>query len=151
MTKELLTINEDDINELVNFDDDDLMLGVEDFSSEDLMKPNIRILEMLSPEIDKASPKYLEHAEPGLFHNTANNDLLAEFTCSVCFKENIWVEWDGRNFVKNYNYKDGAILASEATMDDQYNLILKNRNTIVNTINYTIYDFYQIIRNKMYS
>jgi hypothetical protein len=51
--------------------------GVKDtYSSSDIKVPFTKILQKMSPQLDKNAPEYLEDAEEGMFINMANNSLF---------------------------------------------------------------------------
>lgn len=54
-------------------------LGNENVSGKDMTIPRIKLLQSLSPEVDKSKPEFIEGAEPGMYMRTTDKALMTEF------------------------------------------------------------------------
>ena len=58
--------------------DDDLLsggTGLEEMTSDDLAIPFIRVLQAMSPQVNKRAPEYVDGAEVGMLFNTVTNSV----------------------------------------------------------------------------
>lgn len=79
---------------LPKFNEKDTMEGFEDITQETMAIPFIRILQRLSPQLDKQKPEYIEDAEEGYFFNTVTKHIYGtSLSCIVLKFEHIYIEW----------------------------------------------------------
>lgn len=77
-----------------NFDANDTNEGFEQINNGTMAIPFVRILQKLSPQLDKQKPEYVIGAEEGHWYNTTSKDVLgSSFNCIVLKYERIYIEW----------------------------------------------------------
>lgn len=81
-----------------------------DFKSEDLITPRIRILQSGSPQVKRSNAEYIDGAGDGMIFNTATKQVLdggLGITVVPCYFNKEWVEWvpvnQGGGLVKRWN------------------------------------------------
>lgn len=84
-----------------------------DFDQEDLLTPRIRILQALSPQLNRRKTEYIEGAEAGALFNTASKkvyDGAAGIFVVPCYFQKDWTEWvpqkAGGGLVKKWGEDD---------------------------------------------
>lgn len=74
--------------------EDDTMEGFEEITQATMAIPFVRILQKLSPQLDKQEAAYLEEAEEGDFFNTISKEVYGpSLECIVLKFEHIYIEW----------------------------------------------------------
>ena len=63
------------VSELDKLLEEDSGAGLENFTTEDMQIPFIRILQALSPQLNKQDPLYIKGAEQGDIFNTVNQEI----------------------------------------------------------------------------
>jgi hypothetical protein len=72
----------------------DTMAGFEDLTQQTMAIPFVRILQQLSPQVNKKDPAYVEGAEEGLLFNTITKEVLGSSVSVIALKfERIFIEW----------------------------------------------------------
>jgi hypothetical protein len=105
------------------------------FTKEDLKLPFVRIIQKLSPQVDKDEPEFIKGAEEGDFINAATNEIYKGdpgiFFIPVTYTMN-YTEWTPRNegggLVKDYG-ADKSIL-NQTSKNDKNQDVLSNGNSI---------------------
>lgn len=98
--------------------DVDTMEGFEDISGNTMSIPFIRILQKLSPQLDKQKPEFIEGAEEGQFFNTVTKQVLGNSVeCIVLKFEHIYIEWKPNRggFVGYHTVENAERLAVDTT------------------------------------
>lgn len=68
--------------------------GFEDIKQETMSIPFLRILQKLSPQLDKQKPEFVEGAEEGMFYNTITRAVYGHKIRIVAGKfERVFIEW----------------------------------------------------------
>tara|TARA_Y100000114_G_scaffold22746_1_gene18474 strand:- start:10137 stop:10883 length:747 start_codon:yes stop_codon:yes gene_type:complete len=125
--------------------DDDLLsagTGLENVTSDDLAIPFIRVLQAMSPQVNKRAPEYVEGAEVGMLYNTVTNAIYdGEKGVKIipCSYNKRYLEWIPRE-------KGGGLVTADHDADivrqckksDQGVLYLENGNTIDETAQFFI-------------
>ncbi len=82
--------------------------GMEDMTADDYALPFIKLLQALSPEVDKSDDLYIQGAEPGRAFNSVSRELYPKdgfLVVPVMFKK-VFIEWRKRNegggFINQY-------------------------------------------------
>lgn len=89
--------------------------GFEETSKETFKTPFVKILQMLSPELNPKKPEYLPEAKSGQFCNTATKQVYNELDVVVLKIEHSLLVWkpERGGFVGAYSkYKEGSIVHS---------------------------------------
>lgn len=78
----------------VGFLDEHANEGFEGLTAEDFTIPFLRILQVLSPQVDTDRPEFIQGAKPGMFFNTVTGRLYGTTVqlVPVMYKK-IWLEW----------------------------------------------------------
>lgn len=114
--------------------EEDAGSGLENLTAEDLTIPRLKILQALSPEVNKRDGKYIENAAAGDITNTVTRELYTEeagcLVIPVAYKR-LFLEWQpreiGGGLVKQH--LDANIL-SQTTKDKTGSDMLENGNYI---------------------
>jgi hypothetical protein len=73
---------------------DDTLAGFEDINNETMSIPFVRLLQKLSPQLDKQKAEFLVGGEEGQFFNTITKEIIGnEFSCIVLKFERVYIEW----------------------------------------------------------
>ena len=67
--------------------------GFEETTNDSFKTPFFKIIEQLSPQINKSKPEYVEGAEAGMFFNTSNNNFYKELNVVVLKVAHELVAW----------------------------------------------------------
>ena len=68
--------------------------GFEGLTTSDYAVPFLRILQLLSPQVNKNSPDRIAGAEPGMFYNTVTEKLYGNKVSVVPLTfQKVWLEW----------------------------------------------------------
>lgn len=97
---------------------DDNLVGFEQITQETMGIPFIRILQKLSPQLDKNESEYLEDAEEGLFFNTITKEVYgSSIACVVLKFEHVYIEWrpNRGGFVGYHSVENAARIAVDKT------------------------------------
>ncbi len=115
-------------------------MGMETVGAQDITIPRYKILQDLSPEINKRKDKYVEGAEPGKIFNTAFKEVYSEIPVLPCIYRRHHIEWlpDRGGFVQDHG--EDASLLRQARQDDKRNMVLPNGNLIVETATWYVID-----------
>jgi hypothetical protein len=69
--------------------------GFEGVSQEDLKIPFLRILQKLSPEVDRDDEAYIKGASPGMFFNTVTKKVYSKEIDLIPVRfQKVWLEWE---------------------------------------------------------
>jgi len=97
--------------------------GLQNFTTQDLAIPFIRILQKMSPQLGKRDGAYIEGAEEGEIFNTVTGELwdadkgIKVVPCAYNFKYILWKDRDdGGGFVNSFTRADDL---PETTEDDK--------------------------------
>ena len=125
--------------------DDDLLsagTGLEEVTSDDLAIPFIRVLQAMSPQVNKRAPEYVDGAEVGMLYNTVTNAIfdgekgVEIIPCSYTKKYLEWIPREkGGGLVTADHSPD---IVRQCTKNDQGILVLENGNTIDETAQFFI-------------
>ncbi len=90
-----LNVNEKEIkNEVTFFNPTDSMEGFEDITASTMAIPFVRILQKLSPQLNKQKAEYIEGAEEGDWFNTTTKEVYGpEINVIVLKFEHLYIEW----------------------------------------------------------
>jgi len=69
--------------------------GFEKTNSDDYAIPFIKLLQKMSPEVDEDHGSYIEGAKPGMYLDTATQELMDELDFVPCHYHRAIVEWAG--------------------------------------------------------
>jgi len=100
------------------FSTDDKADGFEMLTPDTMAVPFLRLLQKLSPQIDKKKPEYIDGAEDGMFFNTITKKLIGSvFECVVLKFERIYIEWKPNRggFVSYHAPEHAEQLATDRT------------------------------------
>jgi len=68
--------------------------GYENLTAADYAVPFLRVLQLLSPQVNKHGPDYVEGAEPGMFFNTVTERLYGTKVSLIPLTfQKVWLEW----------------------------------------------------------
>jgi hypothetical protein len=108
--------------------------GLENLTAQDLTIPRLKILQALSPEVNKHDGKYMENSTAGDIVNTVTKEIYPEATGVVVIPvlyKRLFLEWQpresGGGLMKQHS--DPGIL-TQTTKDDRGADILANGNYI---------------------
>lgn len=72
----------------------DTMAGFEDVTQQTMAIPFVRILQQLSPQVNKKDPNYVEGAEEGMLFNTITKEVYESPIRVIALKfERMYIEW----------------------------------------------------------
>ena len=114
--------------------EEDAGSGLENLTAEDLTIPRLKILQALSPEVNKRDGKYVDGAAAGDIINTVTNELFTEETGCVVIPvsyKRMFLEWQPRESGGGLiqQHLDPEIL-SKTTKDKTGADVLENGNYI---------------------
>lgn len=98
--------------------DADNMEGFEDINGKTMSIPFIRILQKLSPQLDKQKPEFVMGAEEGHFFNTVTKQDLGDSINIIVLKfEHVYIEWrpNRGGFVSYHSEDNAARIAVDTT------------------------------------
>jgi hypothetical protein len=106
------------------------------FDRQDLAVPFLRIVQANSPQVIQGQPQFLEEAKPGMFLNTASNQLWdgreGVYFLPVTYQRS-YIEWRprerGGGFVKDHG-SDGEQLLKTTKRNEKNRDILPNGNEL---------------------
>ncbi len=74
--------------------ENDTMEGFEQINTATMAIPFVRILQKLSPQLDKQKPEYIAGAEEGMYFNTITKELYGAVVRLIALKfERVYIEW----------------------------------------------------------
>ena len=119
---------------------DDLLefgTGLEHVTSDDTTIPYLRVLQALSPELNKNDGKYIQGAEQGNLLNTGLGDVYDGDVGALvvpCYYEKRYVEWipreKGGGKVEDHKSRD---ILTKCTKNDIGKFLLENGNEVIET------------------
>ena len=114
--------------------------GFEEADKDAFAIPFIRILQKLSPQLDKNEEAYIEGAEEGQFFNTITGEIYgSEIDVIPVRYAREFIEWlPNRGGFKAAHGNDPSILDRVVSIDDKNNAILDNGNIIQDTRNHFV-------------
>ena len=119
-TEEALAVKEDASLELYDYGEAEGQ-GFEDQSAEDYALPFITLLQQLSPQCDDSDDRYIKGAKPGMYYNSATDELYDEFDAVICATKNVWIEYikreDGGGFVGKHSRDDEVVQTALANCE----------------------------------
>jgi len=89
----------------------DTLEGFEDINAQTMAIPFVKLLQPLSPQVDKKKPEYVEGAEPGMFFNNVTKEIYGESINIIILKfEHLFIEWvpDRGGFVDVHSPENAA-------------------------------------------
>lgn len=110
--------------------------GFEECDADSFAVPFLRILQQLSPQVDKNKAEYVEGAEPGQFFNSATAEIYGTNIILVpCHYRRKFIEWKPKRegLVAVYDVAEGTELLKTATRNDKGQDILPNGNSLSDT------------------
>jgi hypothetical protein len=121
---------------------EDANSGLENITSDDLTIPRLKILQALSPEVNKRDGKYVEGADAGDAINTVTSKLYNDenplVVLPVSYKR-LFLEWQPRDSGGGLvtSHDDQSIL-SKTTKNDRGQDVLENGNYIQTSANHFV-------------
>jgi hypothetical protein len=115
-------------------------MGMETVGAQDIAIPRFKILQDLSPEVNKRKDKYVEGAVPGQIFNTAFKQASDSINVLPCIYRRHHIEWlpERGGYVQDHG--EDASLLRQARPDEKRNMILPNGNIIVETATWYVID-----------
>jgi len=94
----------------------DTLEGFESITQQTMAIPFVRILQKLSPQLDKGKPEYIEGAEEGDFFNTVTKEVMKGFKFVCLDFRQMYLEWlpDRGGFAGYHDSQNAARLAEES-------------------------------------
>jgi len=92
----------------------DSFKGFEDINTSTMAIPFIKVLQLLSPELNKAKPCYNKDAKEGDFFNTVTKEIYGTEICAIILKfDRIFIEWlpDRRGLAGYHTLQEAELLA----------------------------------------
>ena len=126
--------------------DDDLLsggTGLEEMTSDDLAIPFIRVLQAMSPQVNKRAPEYVDGAEVGMLFNTVTNSVydgekgVEIAPCSYTKRYLEWIPREKGGGLVDANH-DMSILKSCKRDEQTRRYYLQNGNEIVETAQFFV-------------
>lgn len=108
--------------------------GMERVGIDDMVLPRIKLLQALSPEVNRRNPEYVKGAVPGLFLNVATRKLFRSLRVVPAAYIRHHIEWlpNRGGFVRDHG--DNAVIMEQVVKRDDKNFdILRNGNIIMPT------------------
>ena len=92
------------------FEKSDSLEGFEDISTQTMAIPFIRVLQTLSPQLNKKKPEFIEGAQEGMFFNSVTKEVYGPNVSVIVLKfERIFIEWlPDRGGLVNYHSPEHA-------------------------------------------
>lgn len=125
----------------VNYDADDVGVGFEDFTSDDVAVPFIGILQKGSPQVEEDNPKYVQGAKSGYLLNTVSNTIYdgkSGITVIPVHRVRTFIEWipkdQGGGLVQVYQPDAPEVQRALNNAGRQYGKIkINDNNDLVET------------------
>ena len=134
VTEKKVTSKQDSLPAPISIFEEDASGGLENITPEDLTIPRLKILQALSPEVNKIDGKYVQGAAAGDIFNTVTSRFYSEseqcIVIPVAYKR-MFLEWQPRESGGGLvnQHTDAAIL-SQASKNEKGAHILENGNYI---------------------
>lgn len=96
--------------------DQDTLDGFEQINGETMSVPFLRLIQKLSPQIDKKKPEYIEGAVEGDFFNTVTKEVYGQELALIVLRfERIYIEWKPNRggFVGYHSPEDAERIATK--------------------------------------
>ena len=112
--------------------------GMETVGTSDLLIPQLKIMQKLSPQLDKTSPMYIEGAEEGDICDTGAGRLHDEVLfVPVIYRKN-WIEWaEPRGSGSIVNIYNSQSILDECTRDKDGPPRLPSGNPVIETAQFS--------------
>ena len=120
------------------FNEADTMEGFEDINGNTMAVPFVRILQKLSPQLNKQKPEYIQGAEEGDWFNSTTKEVYGPTINVVVLKfERIYIEWKPNRggFVGYHTPENAERVAADTTFG---NWKTKDGNELVENYVYMI-------------
>jgi len=115
---------------------DDSGLGFEDADRDSYSIPFLAVLQKMSPQCDKDAGEYIKGAEPGMFYNTATQEILGDNILVVpCAYVRQFIEWTPRDQGGGFKgaHAPESINLAELERDDSGRFLMDNGNHLMDT------------------
>jgi len=115
---------------------DDSGLGFEDADKDSYSIPFLSVLQKMSPQCDKDAGEYIKGAEPGMFFNTATQEVLGDEILVVpCAYVRQLIEWTPRDQGGGFRGAHAPESMNLATMerDESGRFVMENGNHLMDT------------------
>ena len=92
--------------------------GFEDVNAETVSIPFLKLAQDLTPQTKKTKPNYIEGLEPGMFFNSATNEVFGALLTGIVLKfERLYIEWlpDRGGFVGYHSPENAKNMATDQT------------------------------------
>jgi len=124
----------------VNFMDD-AGAGLENVTQDDLVIPRLKLVQALSPQVQKHDGAYIDGISVGDIFNTVSNEFWSGeegITIIPVTYKRVFLEWGperGGGLIATY---DDAAILQQTTKNERYQDVLPNGNTIQTTANHYV-------------
>lgn len=101
-----------------DFDKNDTLEGFEQMDASTMALPFLRIVQKLSPQLNRQKPEFIDGAQEGDLYNTLTNTLIEKpIGCIVLRYEHIYIEWkpNRQGFVGYHSIENAKRLAVDST------------------------------------
>lgn len=124
-----------------HYDAEDVGVGFEDFTSDDVAVPFISILQKGSPQVEEDNPKYVHGAKSGALYNTVSNNIYdgkSGITVIPVHRVRTFIEWipkdQGGGLVQVYQPDAPEVQRALSNAGRQYGKIkINDNNDLVET------------------
>lgn len=116
--------------------------GFEGTTSEDYALPFVKLLQKMSPEVDESDGRFVPGAKPGMFLNSATNELYDSIEVVPCHYRRAMVEWKDRDTGGGFVAQHEVGFEQGLDRDESGRHLMKNGNYVVDTR----YHFCEMIR-----
>ncbi len=116
--------------------------GFEETDSSSYAIPFLRILQKLSPEVDKDDPAYVKGAKPGMIYHTIRKEAYTTAEVIPCFYRKTFIEWvlreNGGGFRGEHELSVGREMLNQCERNDKGQFIMSNGNQLAETANHYV-------------
>lgn len=129
-------------------DEADAGAGSENVTSKDIAIPELKLLQKMSPQVDKEDGKFIQGAEPGMFLDTNSRTLFdgkQGVLVMPCYYSKHFVEFiprgQGGGFVADHGPDESRLPPTERRKKDQggdYLAVVESGNEIVETHQFAV-------------
>lgn len=116
--------------------------GFEETDSSSYAIPFLRILQKLSPEVDKDDPAYVKGAKPGMIYHTIRKQAFDKVIIIPCFYRKTFIEWvlreNGGGFRGEHELHIGREMLNQCERNDKGQFILPNGCQLSETANHYV-------------
>lgn len=145
MAEEKTSLAEAKQTAIATFDDDLLSggTGLEETTTEDFAIPFIRILQQMSPQLNKQDGRYNVDAEAGMLVNTVTNEVydgdkgITVVPCAYVKKYIEWVPREKGGGIVNTDHSASILKSCKKDLESR-RLFLENGNEIVETAQFFV-------------